>query len=280
MTAEPLDFVVDGDGPGVLLIHGTGADAQSNWGELIDSLAYRHRVVAANLPGAGATPPDPQPLDSLGLADRLVDTADAANIGSSFDVVGHSLGSVLALAVAARVPERVRSLAVHAGWARSQARERLMFDTWGLLLRTDAALLARTLVLGAMSEQLLARIDQRGLDELVAGFAANLDARIAGQITLDAHVDIHDAVPAVRAPTLVLASADDRVIPTRHQRALADAITGARYKEIPGGHGLPFEDPATLFAEVDAWLATPRASTAAHESAAPAENTIRTAVRR
>ncbi|MEE1783668.1 hypothetical protein PUR71_12235 [Streptomyces sp. SP17BM10] len=44
-----------------------------------------------------------------------------------------------------------------------------------------------------------------------------------------------------------MASADDRIVPPHHQRELAEAIEGAEYVEVPGGHGLPFEDPATLF---------------------------------
>ena len=62
------------------------------------------------------------------------------------------------------------------------------------------------------------------------------------------------------APTLVLASADDQVIPPRHQRELADAIAGAEYLEVPGGHGLPFEDPARFFTIVTEFTDTRQAA--------------------
>lgn len=238
-----LDFVTVGDGPTVLLVHGTGADAMSNWGPLIDTVGGRFRLVAPNLPGAGDTPPRATPLAVEPLVEQLVAAVDASGAEGSFHVVGHSVGAVLAAAVAATVPERVRSLFLHAGWVSSGPRERLMFDLWARLLDADRVLLARTLVLSAMSPGLLAEIGQNDLDELVGGFESLVDQRIAGQIDLDGRIDISELLPLIQAPTLVLASADDQILPPRHQRALADGIVGAGYREVPGGHGLPFEAP-------------------------------------
>jgi pimeloyl-ACP methyl ester carboxylesterase len=252
---DALDLVAAGDGPGVVLIHGTGADAASNWGPLIDSLSSRYRVVAPNLPGAGRTPPSAAPLDAGVVVERLLAAADEGGAQGSFDLVGHSLGAVLAAGVAAAAPDRVRSLFLHAGWATSGPREQLMFDLWARLLDADAVLLARTLMLTAMSPGLLARTGQGELDEMARGFESLVDHRIAGQIELDRRVDISGLLPAIKAPTVVLASADDQIIPCRHQRALAEAISGAAYKEVPGGHGLPFEDPPRFFAEIEGWLA-------------------------
>lgn len=240
---EGLDFVAVGDGPGVLLLHGTGADAMSNWGPLIDALDRRYRFVAPNLPGAGGTPAPTGALDSAALVGQLLRAVDASGVSGSFHVVGHSLGAVLAAAVAAEAPERVRSLFLHAGWVTSGPRERLMFDLWARLLDADTVLLARTLVLSAMSPTLLARLGQDDLDELVGGFEALVDGRTAGQIDLDGHIDISGLLSRVTAPTLVLASADDQILPPHHQRTLAESIAGAAYREVPGGHGLPFEDP-------------------------------------
>jgi pimeloyl-ACP methyl ester carboxylesterase len=251
---RPLDFRVGGDGPGVVLIHGTGADAVSNWGLLIESLSRRYTVVAPNLPGAGETPARRTSLDVAALADEVVETVDRAGVAGPFDVVGHSLGAVVAAGVAVAAPDRVRSLLLHAGWVTSGPRERLMFELWGHLLATDTALLARALVLDAMSPGLLAGIGQPELDELVGGFESLLDDRIAGQIELDGRVDISGLLAGIRVPTLVLASAEDQVIPPRHQCALAEAIPSASYKEMAGGHGLPFEDPGAFFAEIERWL--------------------------
>ncbi|MFG2111212.1 alpha/beta fold hydrolase [Streptomyces sp. NPDC048718] len=245
-SPAPLDHVVAGSGPGLVLLHGTGADATGNWGTLIEAVRDRYTVVAPNLPGAGATPVDPAPIDLDSLADRVVVTARAAGL-ERFHLVGHSMGSVVATAVAARHPETVTSLVLHAGWVRTGPREAFMFDLWARLLRTDPALLARQLILTAMGPGLLDQLDEAQFAELAAGFTAMLDERVLGQIELDARVDLRDAVGRITAPTLVLASADDRIIPPHHQRELAAAIHRADYLLVPGGHGLPFEDPARFF---------------------------------
>lgn len=252
--SDLLSCIAVGTGPAVLLIHGTGADAESNWGPLIESLSDRYTVIAPNLPGAGATPASNVRLDLDELAARVIATVRAAGVADGFHLVGHSLGAVVAAALAARHPERVRALLLHAGWATTGPREALMFDLWSRLLEADRELLARHLVLEAMSPALLEEAGTTQLDELVAGFTAMLDTRIVGQIDLDGRIDLAPALSAIRAATLVLASAEDRIIPPPHQRALAAAIPGARYREIPGGHGLPFEDPFGFFATIAEWV--------------------------
>ncbi|MGI8723151.1 MAG: alpha/beta fold hydrolase [Geodermatophilaceae bacterium] len=254
-TRMLLDCVVTGSGPPVVLIHGTGADAESNWGPLIESLSNRFTVVAPNLPGAGRTPAPTGRLELDQLAHNVIDTVQAAlDTDQGWHVVGHSLGAVVATAVAARRPEQVQSLLLHAGWITTGPREALMFDLWSRLLAIDSDLLARHLILEAMSPALLQTASTDQLDEMVAGFTAMLDSRITRQIELDGRIDLASAVTGIQAVTLVLASADDRIIPPFHQRALSGAIPNARYRELAGGHGLPFEDPARFFLAITEWL--------------------------
>jgi pimeloyl-ACP methyl ester carboxylesterase len=253
-TPPPLDSVQTGhDGPGLLLVHGTGADAVSNWAPLVDAVAGRYRVVAVNLPGAGATPEPDGSLTTDDLAARVVATAHAAGL-DRFHIVGHSLGAVLAVAVAARRPDAVLSLVAHAGWVRSGPRERHLFDLWTRLLRADPSLLAGHLVGTAMAPSHLESLGTEGVADLVAGFTAMLDSRILPQLDLDGRVDLTDHLAAVRSPTLVLASAQDYVVPPNHQRQLTDGIPGASYREVPGGHALPFEDPPRFAALIAAFV--------------------------
>lgn len=249
-----LSCVKAGSGPAVVLIHGTGADAESNWGPLIATLSSRYTVLAPNLPGAGDTPAPIARLELNELAAQVGATISAHGIVEGFHLVGHSLGAVVAAAVAAGQPEQVRSLLLHAGWATTGPREALMFDLWSRLLRTDPGLLARQLVLDAMSPALLHNADSAQLADMVAGFTSMLDTRILGQIELDGRIDVARQLPGVRAETLVLCSTDDRIIPPPLQRALAELIHCAAFREVAGGHGLPFENPVAFFAAVSEWV--------------------------
>jgi pimeloyl-ACP methyl ester carboxylesterase len=257
-----LDRVVTGTGPAVVLIHGTGVDAETNWGPLIAALKNRYTIVAPNLPGAGATPVPDEPLTLEGLAASVLATARAAG-AERFHLVGHSVGAAIATAVAARAPEAVASLFLHAGWLRTRPRESFMFDLWARLLRSDRSLLARHLILSAMGPGMLSTLDDAKFAEFAADFSTKLGDRIFAQIELDGRVDLRASVGRVSAPTLVLASADDQILPTHHQRELAGAIAAARYQEVPGGHGLPLEAPARFAAIVAEFIDAQRATRSA-----------------
>jgi class 3 adenylate cyclase len=57
-----------------------------------------------------------------------------------------------------------------------------------------------------------------------------------------AEIDVRPVLPAIRTPTLVLGRRGDVVSPPEAPRALADAIPGAEFRELPPGpHGL-FDD--------------------------------------
>ncbi len=238
--ASSVDYLITGAGPAVVLVHGTFADAQGNWAELIDALADRYTVIAPELAGSGATR-HPEVVTIDDLAAQVLAAADHAG-AERFGLVGHSLGAVTAAAVAARVPGRVNSLVLHAPWPVTGPRGRALFELWDDLLRTDRALLARLLVQTAFAPHIADRWSAAELDETIAGFTAMLDPRHAVQLTADRTADIRDHLPRITAPTLVLGSAQDRIIELEQQRAVAAGITAAEYLEFEAGHALPVED--------------------------------------
>jgi pimeloyl-ACP methyl ester carboxylesterase len=71
---------------------------------------------------------------------------------------------------------------------------------------------------------------------------------------VDLSVDLTDRLAAITAPTLVLASAHDQIIPPEQQQALLAGIADARYAEIDAGHGAPAEDPAGFVAKLAGFL--------------------------
>src|SRR3954471_6841221 len=94
-----------GAGPTVLLLHGLGG-AASNWTAVALPLAERARVVVPELPGHGGSSALPAPVATLdAYAERVAGVLDAPAV-----VAGHSLGGLVALALAVRHPEIVRGL--------------------------------------------------------------------------------------------------------------------------------------------------------------------------
>ena len=104
------DFLEAGtSGPLVILIHSGGSNARQ-WRRLMDDLKDRYLVRAVNLFGYGATPPWPDDaMQSIADQAQLVEGAIPANAGKIY-VVGHSLGGLIAMNLAARLGGQVAKL--------------------------------------------------------------------------------------------------------------------------------------------------------------------------
>lgn len=245
----------DGDGPPLVLVHGTGGDAESNWGAMLDRFAAEWTVIRPEYSGSGATADDGRPLDLAFLAAQVLAAATAAG-AERFHLVGFSLGAAVAARLAADHPARVRSLVLAAGFAASDdARLRLEFALWRDLVGRDRATLARLLLLTGFSPEFLSGLGVVGLERAVAEVLATTDwDGMARQIDLDLDLDVWDALPRIVAPTLAIGCALDHMVPPAHARALAAAIPGARYAELPTGHLAPMERPGAFSEVVAAFL--------------------------
>ncbi len=132
----------DGDGPVVVLLHGF-MGCLDNWADLRLQLRSRWRTMAVDLPGHGGTP-----LANFGEQDafeRLLEALEDLLDGLSFGgvhLLGYSMGGRLALALALRAPERIRSLVLEGvspgletdGAIRTRHREE---EGWAWALKTD-----------------------------------------------------------------------------------------------------------------------------------------------
>lgn len=118
-----IDIEVVGDGPPTLVpvnprpVEGPGADAMRNWGtdpalgrKVIDALADRHLVIAADYEGHVLANPKPDTLTPANLAADLLAIADAAG-ADRFVYYGYSWLAMAGLQLALRT-ERVIGLAM------------------------------------------------------------------------------------------------------------------------------------------------------------------------
>ncbi len=109
----PRPFVRElGAGPGVVCLH-SNASSSSQWRALMERLAPRFRVLAADSYGAGRSPPWPtdRPV-SLGDEAALLEPV-FASAGEPFVLIGHSYGAAVALVAALTRPDRIRALALY-----------------------------------------------------------------------------------------------------------------------------------------------------------------------
>lgn len=239
--------------PPLLLIHGAGHD-HGVWDIVAPALAAAgHRVIAPDLPAHGAS--GGQALTSIdAMADWVLALADALGL-DSFRICGHSMGSLVALALAARAPARARALYLLGSLAPMPVAPFVLDavhndppQAWALINKfsfAPAEVLGeqRRLDLEAAN---LARMQQQGAAVLAADLAA-----------CDGWHDGLQAATHVRCPVLLLSGERDRMTPVEGVIPLRDAFStcDARLVTLPGvGHALMQEAPQQV---VDAMLARP-----------------------
>ncbi|WP_319546718.1 alpha/beta hydrolase [Ruegeria conchae] len=100
-----LRAIRQGDGPAVLLIHGVGLRAEA-WNAQLDTLSSMFRVTAVDMPGHGASALPAGAQDLRSYTDTIASGLDTPAI-----VIGHSMGAMIALDLAARHKGKVLGVA-------------------------------------------------------------------------------------------------------------------------------------------------------------------------
>ena len=103
-----IAFLEKGEGEPLLLIHGVGLNAEA-WGPQIEALSDTHRVIALDMPGHGGSALTGGELAAY--VAQAVTLLDALGIPSA-NVVGHSMGGLVAIGLALAHPGRVLRLGV------------------------------------------------------------------------------------------------------------------------------------------------------------------------
>lgn len=259
-----LRYVVAGDGPPLMLVHGLGGTIE-NWRGLAPALARRHRVLVPDLPGHGRSDPLPETPDLDALAEAMLALV-AHEEAAPAAWIGHSLGGLVALRSAVQRPDAVRGLVLAAAagpsstsrsaeaaltllalvkpgkliapfrhsWSRSRAGRRAAFGWWGV---ADP---------GAMEPELA--------EAFLVGPAHHRNTAQAGRALLAS--DPRADLDRVACPTLLLWGASDNWVP------LADGMEYARRLRAPlraiagCGHLLIGERPDACLAAIDEFLAS------------------------
>ena len=109
-----LRYRVIGSGEPVLFVHGATRTLEE-WSGPADSLAMNHRVIAVDLRGHGQSTKFTDPTDfGARMAEDMVRLLDHLKIQRAH-FVGHSMGALIASAIAARHPDRIATASLIAG---------------------------------------------------------------------------------------------------------------------------------------------------------------------
>jgi len=222
--------------PPLVLIHGAGG-SQLSWPPQVRRLAAVP-VYAPDLPGHGNSPGPAQGTLS-GYVERLTDWLGELGLPPVV-LAGHSMGGAIALMLALRQPRRVCGLILVA----SSARIRVSPAILEAAAAPDGYQRAIGLVLdSAFGEAVPAGLRQQVERQLRAGDqqAFLLDFQASDRVDLRRRLD------EIKAPALVIAGDQDRLIPAHLAQELVDGLPQAEFHLIPGaGHMLMLEKPDVI----------------------------------
>lgn len=204
-----------------------------------------------------------------GLSDRV---ADMPNLETRMDdlravldavdskktaVFGFSEGGAMCALFAATYPDRTTALIMDGGYARRawapdhpwgikpdefKAFTQSVLDTWGSAFGIEQR--APSAVADEGFRQWWGRMVR---------LSASPSAAAALQM-MNAEIDIRPVLPAIRVPTLILHSVNDKVSHIENGRLLARCIAGARLVELRGDH-VPYTDDADVITgEIEEFL--------------------------
>jgi pimeloyl-ACP methyl ester carboxylesterase len=246
-----------GNGPPLVLIMGFSG-TMSTWDpRFVDALARRYRVVVFDNAGLGQTSAAAGTLSIDDMANQTSALITALGLGRPY-VLGWSMGTMIAQALAVLHPAQVRALVLSASYPGNGAFVRPPQSAINALTSTDTKT-----VLGALfpADQLAAGLSYLTAtssyppgDTAPAAVIAQqkhaIDAWWAGTDPAGQHP------AAITVPTLIADGADDRVDPAANSQTLARLIRGARLTFYPdAGHAFLFQDEATYVPAIESFLA-------------------------
>ena len=241
--------------PTVVFIHGAQND-HSVWG--LQSRWFAHHgygVLAVDLPGHGRSA-GPALNSVEAMADWLLAVLEAAGVRKAL-LVGHSMGSLIALEAAHRAPAKVRALAMlgttypmkvsDALLATARDDEGTAIDMVNIWSHSTIAHKPSSpgpgfSVMGG-ARRLMQRMSAINPDQLFYNDFSACNAYANGEA----------AAQAVRCPVLFIFGAKDMMTPARSTKLLTGTIAHGKVVQVDAGHSLMSEQPDAVLDALDAF---------------------------
>lgn len=236
-----------GAGEPVLFLHGLTWD-HTLWAAQIAALESEFRCIAVDLIGHGRTPDLPRDYSLWDESEYVAAFLESLGVPSAH-VVGLSMGGMIAMRLALRHPEKVRSLALldtDAGPEEPsraatyhQLADAVVSAGWESVADQVAAILFGAPYLAVA----------RHRQEVIAKLAANPRESIARRAlrAVTERDDLASLLGQIRVPTVVIVGELDAATPPERAERLAAAIPGAQLVRIPeAGHHTPLERPGEV----------------------------------
>ncbi|MBC7785939.1 MAG: pimeloyl-ACP methyl ester esterase BioH [Methylophilaceae bacterium] len=242
-----VEIIGTGSAPNLVLIHGWGMSS-AVFAPLIKPLSKIFTLHLVDLPGMGASRPI-EPFNLHALADTV-----GENIPGKANVLGWSLGGLVAQRIAILQPDRIRRLVLvgstpcfvnHAGW--QYGVNPAAFDDFARGVNENyQATILQFLTLQCMGAS-DARSTVRQLRTALANKPAPTQATLQGALKVLLDSDLRDEVANIRKPTLLIHGDRDTLAPLQAAHWMSQNLPLGFLRVIAGASHAPFLSHQTQF---------------------------------
>ena len=204
-------YEVHGEGDPLLVIWGIGGEI-STFVDYMDNL-NEYKLIIFDNRGTGRTDKPDEPYSFEMMAEDTIGLMDKLDIESTH-VLGISMGSRIALVMAAKYPERVKSLILNVAAARSTCDD------------PQAAL---------SYERLYAAMTQPEFLEVMGGYPPTVESFIR-QFEALKNFDGRSLLSKIRTPTLIVNSTKDDSTPVKFAEELFEGILNVKLILVEENH--------------------------------------------
>ena len=213
------------------------------WDLQVPALAASLRVLRYDTRGHGASPVPPGPYSIEDLGRDLIALLDVNGIERA-SLCGLSIGAMTSIWAAAQAPERIDRLILCCTSSSLGPERSAAYRERAALVREHGMEPIADAVLERWFTPAFRQARPDPVQVVRAGLVATAPEGYAGCCDALSQLDLRDALSEVRAPTLVIAGAEDPATPPDDGRLIAAGIAGARFEVVPdAAHLANIEQP-------------------------------------
>lgn len=260
-NGETLAYIDRGEpsGPVMVLIHGY-TDSARDWVPMLPYVAKRYRLILVDIRGHGQSSKPECCYTRLDFAYDIKLLLDALHVRKA-DIVGHSLGSIVAQTFAEYWPERTARVVLISstgGWPPNRPKQPPQFDFAAEIRKLKEPIEADSPFMIAWWDSPtpvdpdFIRRERRDAARIpLRVWLAVLDQALP----VNAYADLQSTLPRLKAPTLLIWGSKDPIMEPQVRQTLRDALPAARVKVFDGlGHNPFWEDPRGVADVINAFL--------------------------
>jgi len=235
-----------GNGEPLILIAGLASDSQS-WLPVVTGLSKHSRVIIFDNRGVGRSPSDNTNITIQQMTDDCVKLIRHLKL-SSVNILGHSMGGMIAMDLAIRYPTLVNKLILEATSPKLSMRNVKLFNDWVSYLNMDMEkeLWFKNIFYWIFSPAFFDNeiMLKQYIDMSVNYAYPQSDSSFKNQIAAISSMDISLNLYKIKAKTLVMSGELDLLFPPSKEFELFSDITHIQYVTVPNAaHSIHTENP-------------------------------------